>query len=550
MKENKVPTLSIVHDMPNKKPAKKDELDTVFGRTPNSSQHKYQLLSTNSSQKIELKDFPFTIGRALTSDLVIMDKNVSRNHAIIQMEDGHVVIENKGSLNGVRVNNRKVERAALLNGDEIQIASAHYTLQIERLSSSFPVERDDSQNNTDTYSGKAASNDDQLNARDQTGEAGHLLSRIDSKMLYAFISITAIVMIAIVVTLFQSAPDLGVDIDSVLEKDIVVASSTDDTIADNSPDTEITDTMPPLGHEDNGSLSASRESELDTRAPQESTEGISTFPSDNMSSQQSGFEKEASTQVEPQITTQKPEPEIIATPPVVSKPDIEVIPPKTVTAEREIKVIPKKAVTKPARYSTRTSNIKLGNAKALYLGGNYHASNRELKSIQNSSRHRQQYRNQARKTREQFSSLYTLYSRGKTEYARKNKPKAFKTWTAFLKKERSILKGRSSLYTRNVKKTVALEYEEKGRQAYMRDDWRSAFRYWKSSLKMRPNPSITNVMQKMDAEIASLYAKGSQLEKSNKPEAIKYWTEVVNKAPDNQKYYIKAKAKLRWLNSN
>jgi len=588
VKDNKVPTLSIVLDMPEKKPTDKDELDTVFGRTPNASRHKYYLQSIDSSQRIEVKDFPFSIGRALTSNLVIMDKNVSRNHAAIIMDDGHITIENKGSLNGVRVNNRKVERVVLLNGDEIKIAGARYKLQVERIETPVPAAAlDDSQPIRDAYNTKAASNDDLLEGeQDQPEEnlgvqqqAGKLAGKVGNKTLFALISITVIVAIATVVTLFQSTPDLSVAIKDVKEKETVIASKIDTDIAASRTEYEykgtigntqsrpqqqqptddvdnITNDYPSQASTHSGVAHRTEPRTVETspaiQEPKPAT--VTTLPVDNVDHQVG-----ESSQVTPQAPVDDPyveitttqEPENITPPPVVAKRDIEVSTPtpvvEPVTPKPVKPIAVKPAPVKYTRYSARTSQIKLDNARGLYLGGDYYSSIRELKSIYNSSRHRQEYRSKARTMRDQFSNLYALYSQGKSEYARHTKPKAFKTWASYLKKERALLQGRTSQYTRNVKKTVALEYEEKGRQAYMRDDWRSAFRYWKSSLKMRPNPSIDNVMKQMETEIASLYASGSKLEKTNKPEAIKYWTKVVNKAPDNHEYHIKAKAKLRWL---
>ena len=62
-----------------------------------------------------------TLGRAGGNDIVIDDKAVSREHAVIRRgDDGVFVVENKGS-NGTTVNHLEVEQAELSDGDLITI---------------------------------------------------------------------------------------------------------------------------------------------------------------------------------------------------------------------------------------------------------------------------------------------------------------------------------------------------------------------------------------------------------------------------------------------
>jgi pSer/pThr/pTyr-binding forkhead associated (FHA) protein len=63
---------------------------------------------------------PVEIGRASTA-LPLNDSTVSRRHALVDRTDGEFWIRDLGSLNGVHVNDRTVERARLHHGDQIQI---------------------------------------------------------------------------------------------------------------------------------------------------------------------------------------------------------------------------------------------------------------------------------------------------------------------------------------------------------------------------------------------------------------------------------------------
>ncbi len=63
----------------------------------------------------------FYIGRAEEMDVVLLDTNASRRHAVIAREAQGFVLRDLWSLNGVEVNGRRVESAVLQHGDRIRI---------------------------------------------------------------------------------------------------------------------------------------------------------------------------------------------------------------------------------------------------------------------------------------------------------------------------------------------------------------------------------------------------------------------------------------------
>jgi pSer/pThr/pTyr-binding forkhead associated (FHA) protein len=72
---------------------------------------------------------PLTIGRAPDNDLHIDNLAVSDHHARLYSEDGRMVIEDLHSLNGTYVNDLRVDRTTLRDGDTIQIGK--YQLQLD-----------------------------------------------------------------------------------------------------------------------------------------------------------------------------------------------------------------------------------------------------------------------------------------------------------------------------------------------------------------------------------------------------------------------------------
>jgi hypothetical protein len=79
----------------------------------------------------ELRSEATVIGRSRQCDIVIADPNVSRRHCEVRRESDDYVVIDLGSTNGVLINGRQVQRAALAEGDRLQIGgtSARFELR-------------------------------------------------------------------------------------------------------------------------------------------------------------------------------------------------------------------------------------------------------------------------------------------------------------------------------------------------------------------------------------------------------------------------------------
>jgi len=67
----------------------------------------------------KLKNGVMTIGRLSTSDIVIDDQNVSRQHAELHPIGDTYQLIDLGSTNGCKVNGSRIDRHVLVDGDEI-----------------------------------------------------------------------------------------------------------------------------------------------------------------------------------------------------------------------------------------------------------------------------------------------------------------------------------------------------------------------------------------------------------------------------------------------
>jgi DNA-binding response OmpR family regulator len=76
-------------------------------------------------ERWQLSDDPFVIGRGAECDIVVADRQVSREHALIRRTSSGYLLEDLGSKNGTHLNGVKIKSAAILqDGDEIQVAFA------------------------------------------------------------------------------------------------------------------------------------------------------------------------------------------------------------------------------------------------------------------------------------------------------------------------------------------------------------------------------------------------------------------------------------------
>jgi pSer/pThr/pTyr-binding forkhead associated (FHA) protein len=76
-------------------------------------------------KEVPIGSKPVRIGRSPDNDLVVDNLAVSNDHARVYFESGRLVVEDRGSLNGTFVNDLRVERATLHDGDSIWIGKHH-----------------------------------------------------------------------------------------------------------------------------------------------------------------------------------------------------------------------------------------------------------------------------------------------------------------------------------------------------------------------------------------------------------------------------------------
>ncbi len=74
----------------------------------------------DDQRTMTLDHSPFTVGRKIDKDLVIADPRVSRDHALIQAENGQFTVVDQGSKHGTFVNGERVEKRLLERNDRLE----------------------------------------------------------------------------------------------------------------------------------------------------------------------------------------------------------------------------------------------------------------------------------------------------------------------------------------------------------------------------------------------------------------------------------------------
>lgn len=88
----------------------------------------YLVLRQNGRAK-EFRKQRVVLGRARDADLLVNDPNVSRRHAMLFWDSGHIFVKDLGSTNGTLVNGRPASSGPLDSGDVITLGSTHVVVE-------------------------------------------------------------------------------------------------------------------------------------------------------------------------------------------------------------------------------------------------------------------------------------------------------------------------------------------------------------------------------------------------------------------------------------
>jgi pSer/pThr/pTyr-binding forkhead associated (FHA) protein len=90
----------------------------------------FKLISTEGEQTFELRSGgTLVVGRALSSDIPVLDPTISRRHAEVVWDGNGVHVRDLGSSNGTFLNGIKVESAKISPGDVVTFGKVPFRLK-------------------------------------------------------------------------------------------------------------------------------------------------------------------------------------------------------------------------------------------------------------------------------------------------------------------------------------------------------------------------------------------------------------------------------------
>ncbi|MFD0704967.1 FHA domain-containing protein [Alloscardovia venturai] len=114
-----MPAVTVPVTATGERPLTQEDMATIAALNDNSA----LLIATRGAHgaRYLLDADVTTAGRDASSDILLDDNTVSREHTVFKRENGQFSIHDVGSLNGTYVNRKRVDDEALKNGDEIMI---------------------------------------------------------------------------------------------------------------------------------------------------------------------------------------------------------------------------------------------------------------------------------------------------------------------------------------------------------------------------------------------------------------------------------------------
>ena len=87
-------------------------------------------LIRDDGAELRLEGDVLSLGRSPDNHIVVNDKRVSRRHSVLKREGTHYVLEDLDTSNGTFVNNQRIQRHELVQGDVIKLGQTYFTYRI------------------------------------------------------------------------------------------------------------------------------------------------------------------------------------------------------------------------------------------------------------------------------------------------------------------------------------------------------------------------------------------------------------------------------------
>ena len=470
-------------------------------------------------QRFDISCFPITLGRHPDCDIVLQGDGVSRSHASLLKVDGGYAIEDRGSLNGIRINDYAVDRVLLADGDRIGIGAVelifHQDIAIKQTKSS----------------GK----------RKRILAVMTLIAALFVSGIYAqragylpTIDIASLITTRSPNAILSSEESVATEV--VTDAEAVVNDSKEvvDQSTNSAPIIADSNIIIPTSAQHVNEISADEAVQVaspDTPVADE----VNAVTTELVTNSSVSEQKPLSAETKPQNVAKLSE----------SNPLIQNSSDSTDEGSAKLSAKPKQNVAKRSISSER-SREQILEARAQYLDGEADQAFTALNAIIDSNRYRAAHRDEARQLKNQLTESYALYTSGQEAFDRGRKDQAFIDWQKFLANENAMLLPQKSRYAETVNEHVFNEYITIADVADEQDDYHKAYQYWQRAAAIKPDSEASTEIAILDQRARTLYRDGYRKETINLTQARTAWQKVLTIVPPGTEYHTKARAKLRW----
>jgi len=455
-----------------------------------------------SGEKVEIRHFPFIVGRAQGCDYIPQGRGISRKHVEIGFQSGRFVIEDLDSLNGVKVNGYQVKRVILEDCDDIVIGDCK--MQFRHIEVDGATEKLDSP------------------------VASSPLSKLPLKTVgiaAGVIVVGSLLMMSFKAFQGSQAPQTA-------------AVPTETHAAQAAPPAPAAAPAPTVAPQPAAAPAVAAAPVPEVPAPQVAREQVPVLAVNETvaaAPEVAEASAPAASQAASPLKVMTLEEATTPAAPVQEKPKG---PTPEELAERKRKAAQQKR-------DTTASNVVKQSVDG-YMKGNALATIEKLQKVAGDRQISQSVRNRANASINKIKPLFEQYQAADAAYKEGRKDEAFNQWVSFLSNEKKTFKKASSVYAGEVSNRVADEYIARVKAAQDEGRHHDAYRLLQAAAKTKSAERAKILLSGLDAQGKQLYRKGMRYEFVNSEKAQNYWREVTQLLPPTAEYHTKASAKLSW----
>lgn len=497
-----------------------DEDKTEVLTESHDSQSLSAWLTDEMGFNIEMTRFPFVIGRSEECDLVPNGRGLSRRHAEILFHSGRFVIRDLDSLNGLKVNDYKVSRVILDDGDRITIGDSDFSFNHRYPSKEpKPVEQD------------------------QTPQSNNWLKPISLAAITLLIVSAGVLLFQQFEKLQRTAIVSNTSPGNAKQTTTSPSTSPASRPAATKTATTVPAAVPNNAHAD---VETTTSPVAETKPKAIAPKTTDTTPTRQIAEPKpSPQDSKSATQLTTNETKNTPV-KLDSYTPESKKATTQAYVKATKIAKTPVKPKPAPSDAAERKATLSQANKVLRNADQNYLNGKAQSTLADLNRLGSSKYLSASKREELESKYKSLNRMHSYYIAGSKALASNDMDQAFNNWDRYLNELELNFPGEPSVFGDEVVAHMADAYVTRAKQATATKQYQLAYEFWEKAYKLNGDSIAAGQMNIINDKARQLYRQGLRQEFVNAEKAKKLWQQVVRLVPPSSEYYTKANAKLVW----